>query len=72
MSFREKCYFYVQDFIPNNNFDIRVIVVCDKAFAIKRYVRKNDFRASGSGYIDYSRHSIPENIIKLPLLWMIN
>ncbi len=64
MSFREKCYFYVQDFIPNNNFDIRVIVVCDKAFAIKRYVRKNDFRASGSGYIDYSRHSIPENIIK--------
>lgn len=53
-------YIYFQDFIPNNSFDIRVIVIGKKAFAIKRMVRKDDFRASGSGNIFYE----PENINK--------
>jgi len=39
----EKGYVYFQEFIPNNHFDIRVIVIGDKAFAIKRMVRENDF-----------------------------
>ena len=56
----EKGYIYFQDFIPNNNYDIRIIVVGDKAFAIKRMVRKKDFRASGSGNIIYDRNQIPE------------
>ncbi|MEL7250865.1 MAG: hypothetical protein AAFO03_20720, partial [Bacteroidota bacterium] len=46
---REKGYVYFQEFIPENTFDIRVVVVDQKAFAIKRQVRKGDFRASGSG-----------------------
>ena len=50
---KEKGYIYFQDFIPNNNSDIRVIVIGDKAFAIERFVRKGDFRASGSGKIKY-------------------
>lgn len=61
----EKGYFYVQDFIPNNEFDIRVIVVGDKAFAIKRLVRKNDFRASGSGFLIYDKEQIDERCIKI-------
>lgn len=52
---RECGYVYFQDFIPQNKFDIRVIVIGDKAFAIKRHVRENDFRASGSGFIEYNK-----------------
>ena len=37
---REKGYAYFQEFIPNNLFDIRIIVVGNRAFAIKRMVRK--------------------------------
>ena len=54
----EREYLYFQDFIPNNSFDIRVIVIGDKAFAIKRLVRPNDFRASGSGSIEYDPSTI--------------
>lgn len=52
---REMGYVYFQDFIPGNNFDIRVVVIGEKAFAIKRMVRENDFRASGSGFIFYEK-----------------
>lgn len=61
----ERGYIYFQDFIPNNSFDIRVIVIGDKSFAIKRQVRKNDFRASGSGYILYDRNEIPESCVQV-------
>lgn len=50
---RERGYAYFQDYIPNNDSDIRIIIVDKKAFGIKRMVRKDDFRASGSGSIDY-------------------
>jgi len=62
---REKGYIYFQDFIPNNNSDIRVIVIDGKAFAIKRMVRKNDFRASGSGEIYYDKELFDLETIKL-------
>ena len=52
---KERGYIYFQDFIPNNNFDIRIIVIDKKAFAIKRLVREHDFRASGSGNIVYEK-----------------
>lgn len=55
---REKGYVYFQDFIPDNSFDIRVIVVGNKAAAERRMVRKNDFRASGSGEFDYKNIDI--------------
>jgi len=61
----EKGYAYFQEFIPNNNYDIRVVVVDNKAFAIKRMVRKNDFRASGSGNILYKKELFDINTIKL-------
>lgn len=58
-------YTYFQDFIPNNTYDIRVIVIGKRAFAIKRYIRKDDFRASGSGYIDYDPNAIPHICIQI-------
>jgi len=62
---KEKGYVYFQDFIPNNTFDIRVVVVGDKAFALKRLVRENDFRASGGGNIVYNKSKIDERCIKI-------
>lgn len=51
---KEKGYIYFQDFIENNNFDVRVVVLDGKiAAAEKRFVRENDFRASGSGSFTY-------------------
>lgn len=61
----ENGYIYFQEFIPNNNFDIRVIVIGEKAFAIKRMVRENDFRASGSGTILYNKENFDERCIKI-------
>lgn len=46
---KQRGYIYFQDFIPDNDSDIRIIVIGGKAFAVKRLARKNDFRASGSG-----------------------
>lgn len=62
---REKGYIYFQDFIPENSYDIRVIVIGNKAFAIKRLCRENDFRASGSGHILYAKEEINEECVKI-------
>jgi glutathione synthase/RimK-type ligase-like ATP-grasp enzyme len=61
----EKGYVLFQDFIPGNHYDIRIIVIGEKAFGIKRMVRKNDFRASGSGNIVYDKSAIDENCVKI-------
>lgn len=60
---REKGYAYFQDFIPNNTYDIRVCVIGNKAFAIKRLSREGDFRASGSGNLIYDKQQIDERCI---------
>lgn len=65
MSSKQKGYVYFQDFIPNNEFDIRVIVIGDKAFSLKRLCRENDFRASGSGNIIYDKEQIDERCVKI-------
>ena len=62
---RERGYVYFQEYIPDCDHDIRVIVVNDKAFAIKRMVRENDFRASGSGCILYEKKLFDENLIRI-------
>ena len=62
---RDRGYVYFQDFIPGNSFDIRIIIVDDKAFAIKRMVRDSDFRASGSGNAVYERKEIDERCIQM-------
>lgn len=61
----EKGYAYFQEFVPNNDSDIRVIIIGDRAFAIKRMVRANDFRASGSGKIIYEQFSIDRRCLRI-------
>lgn len=61
---KEKGYIYFQEFIPDNKFDIRIVVVGGKrAAGEKRYVRKNDFRASGSG--DYNYEDIDIEAVRI-------
>jgi glutathione synthase/RimK-type ligase-like ATP-grasp enzyme len=61
----ESGYVLFQEFIPNNTFDIRVVVIGGRAFALKRLVRKNDFRASGSGFIEYDKDLIDERCVSI-------
>lgn len=65
MQSKEKGYVYFQDFIPDNSFDVRVIVIENKAFAIIRLVRSGDFRASGSGNIVYDKEKIDTRCVKI-------
>ena len=61
----ETGYIYFQDFIPNNSFDIRMIVIGDKAFGLKRMVRTGDFRASGSGFLRFDREEFDERCVQI-------
>ncbi len=41
-------YVLLQKFLPNNKFDTRIAIIGNRAFGDVRYIRENDFRASGS------------------------
>jgi len=45
--------FVEQQFIPNLKHDFKVLVFGDRYFVLKRSIRKNDFRASGSGKFEF-------------------
>ncbi|PML94609.1 ATP-grasp domain-containing protein [Vibrio breoganii] len=62
---KQKGYVYFQDFIPNNDSDMRIIVIGNKAFGMKRYVRDGDFRASGSLKSSFLKNDIDENCIQI-------
>lgn len=57
-------YIYFQDFIPNNDFVIRVFVIGNRAMAKKTMNRKNDFRASGSGNLIFDKNAIDIRFVK--------
>lgn len=55
---------YWQEFMPGNDRDLRVTVIGDRdAVAFWRGNRPDDFRASGSGRLDYDR-AVPEEVIR--------
>jgi glutathione synthase/RimK-type ligase-like ATP-grasp enzyme len=62
---REIGYVYFQEFMPNNKSDIRVIVIDNKAFGLKRMVREGDFRASGSGEFHNRKEDIDIRCVKI-------
>jgi hypothetical protein len=62
---REKGYIYFQEYLPHNQYDIRVTIVGNRAFSFTRNVRPNDFRASGSGSIDYDLKRIDLRCVRL-------
>ena len=58
-------YFYVQEFLEGNEFDTRVTVIGSRAFAFRRFNRPDDFRASGSGLLDWDPAMIDEQTVRL-------
>jgi glutathione synthase/RimK-type ligase-like ATP-grasp enzyme len=62
---REIGFIYFQDFVPDNDCDTRVTVIGDRAFSFQRKVRPNDFRASGSGRIEYDMDKIDPRCLRI-------
>lgn len=54
-AYRYKAFkpFVEQEFIPKLKHDFKVLVFGNRYFVLKRSVRKNDFRASGSGNFEF-------------------
>lgn len=61
---KEFGYVYFQEFLPNNDHDIRIITFKDKAVGAKRLVADNSFKASGSGKFFYEKEDIPTECIR--------
>jgi hypothetical protein len=56
--------FVAQEFCRNNAGDLRIMTVGEKVFGFARKNRENDFRASGSGMIEYLE-ALPLDCVKL-------
>jgi glutathione synthase/RimK-type ligase-like ATP-grasp enzyme len=54
--------FIIQNFISDLKGDYRIIIYGDKYYSVFRSNRKNDFRASGSGIVDYEP-ILPDGIL---------
>jgi len=65
ISGKERGYVYFQDFVPDNDHDIRLTYVDKKCYGLRRKVRDGDFRASGSENYDYDPDHIPEDAIEI-------
>ena len=62
---RQKDYFYIQQFIDDATFDLRIMLVGNMAFGYYRYPNKGDFRASGAGNTE--KKAIPEEALRLAI-----
>jgi glutathione synthase/RimK-type ligase-like ATP-grasp enzyme len=60
-----KGYMLCQQYLPGNDWDTRVCVVGDVAWAYRRLNRAGDFRASGSGRFDADPTQIDKRFIDL-------
>jgi glutathione synthase/RimK-type ligase-like ATP-grasp enzyme len=60
-----KDYVYFQKFCPGNQWDTRVATIGKRAYAFRRFVRKNDFRASGSNSWELDRSKIDLRFVKI-------
>jgi glutathione synthase/RimK-type ligase-like ATP-grasp enzyme len=54
-----------QKFLPGNLFDTRITIIGKRALAFRRFVRDNDFRASGSGKINMEMDKIDRRCIEI-------
>ena len=63
-SSNDKGYIYFQDFIPNNNYDTRIIVIGNRCVGVRRYCRNGDFRASGSGVKGYDKKFFSKDLVQ--------
>jgi len=62
---RHKNYVLFQKFLAGNDHDTRIVIIGNRALAVKRGNRENDFRASGSGILDYSPEGIDKRFLTI-------
>jgi glutathione synthase/RimK-type ligase-like ATP-grasp enzyme len=62
---KQKNYVLFQKYLPDNQYDTRVQITGDRAYAFVRYNRKNDFRASGSNNWSIDHKLIDMEFIKI-------
>jgi len=62
---KQRGYLYLQEFLPDNKCDLRVTVIGSQAFGFRRMNRPNDFRASGSGMIDYDPEQVDRRAVRI-------
>lgn len=60
---KESNYAYFQEFIENDGFDLKIVVIGDKLSYICRNIRKDDFRASGGGSLFFDKSLVTDSII---------
>jgi len=58
-------YVLFQDFAPDNDSDLRITIVGDKAYGVRRWVRPGDFRASGSGRDSFGPKMVPIDAVAM-------
>ena len=58
-------YVLFQEFLPNNVVDTRIHIFGNRAFGDVRFVRRKDFRASGSGKYTTDTEKIDRRCIKI-------
>ena len=61
--------FIVQDLIDGLNGDYKVLIFGDKYYVLQRYVKKGDFRASGSGIRNFVK-DIPEGLLEFARIFI--
>src|SRR5690606_40375719 len=59
----ERGYVYLQEFVPNDGYDLKIVVIGDKLSFIGRNIREGEFRASGGGDIFYEKNKVTQNVI---------
>jgi len=60
---RHKDYVLFQEFIDDAKYDLRIMIIGNKAFGYYRYPNKGDFRASGAG--NYEKKDIAYEAIRI-------
>jgi glutathione synthase/RimK-type ligase-like ATP-grasp enzyme len=63
LQLRQKDYVYFQEYVPNDGYDLRVIVVGDRAFGYYRKAPPGDFRASGMKLVE--KRALPEDAVRV-------
>jgi hypothetical protein len=58
-------YLLIQEFLPGNDFDTRVVVIGNRVYGFRRWNRPDDFRASGSGRLDRNPEEVAPDALRL-------
>ena len=60
-----KNYILTQKYLPNNDYDTRVVTIGNRAIGFIRYNRPSDFRASGSGLFNLDPELVNKKCLKI-------